>query len=96
MIDLDGSGLGGHVLNLLMAEDEERAFVVSTYDILGSGLESILVQASSGPEVVESRRGILIRLRERVGHEVEIGLNREDARWLAKAIVEELSNLLNY
>lgn len=93
MIELDGWDRGAHILNLAMAEEEDRAFVVSTYDVLGGGLESILVRATTDAEVVESRRGVVIRLRERAGHEVEVVLNRADSRWLVEAIAEQLANL---
>lgn len=93
MIDLEGSERGAHILDLARAEDDDRAFVVSTYDVLGGGLESILVRAATGPEVAAWRRGVVLRFRERLGHEVEVALNRDDARWLAEAIAAELANL---
>jgi hypothetical protein len=93
MIDQDEWGYGAHVLNLARDDDRERAFVVSSHDVLGDGLETILVRATVEPDVPDERRGVWVRLRARLGSEVEVVLNRADARWLAEAIAEELARL---
>ncbi len=93
MIDENEWEYGAHILNLAAEDDRERALLVSTYDVLGEGLDGVLVRATLGPDVLDDRRGIWVRLHTRSGNEVEVVLNREDARWLASAIAEELERL---
>jgi hypothetical protein len=93
MLEPDEWSYGAHILNLGAVDNGDRAFVVSTYDILGDGIDSILVRATVEPDVPEERRGVWIRLHVRAGEELELILNRQDARWLSEAIDEELTRL---